>query len=86
MKEQYFKLSKLVIFNFIFAHFIASMLIAMSKLDNTVNWMVSSKIYHEEWYVQYMWSYYWATTIMMTVGFGDFLPITFKEGFIVSFL
>jgi len=25
---------------------------------------------------QYVWAYYWATTIMLTVGFGDIAPVT----------
>jgi len=30
------------------------------------------------WYKQYVWGYYWGTTIMLTVGFGDITPANFK--------
>lgn len=26
------------------------------------------------WSDQYVWAYYWATTVMLTVGFGDIVP------------
>jgi len=26
------------------------------------------------WFEQYVWGYYWAVTIMLTVGFGDIVP------------
>jgi len=26
---------------------------------------------HAPWFQQYVWGYYWGTTIMLTVGFGD---------------
>ena len=40
----------------------------------------------ELWNIQYFWAYYWATTIMMTVGFGDFLPNNYQEAYVVAFL
>lgn len=36
--------------------------------------MVRLGIAEEVWYVKYVYAYYWGTTIMMTVGFGDVLP------------
>lgn len=31
------------------------------------------------WYEQYSWAYYWGTTIMLTVGFGDLSAANYKE-------
>lgn len=84
--DQYYKLFHLIIFNLIFAHFIASILLAMTALDRSNNWMVKHELTFEPWYVQYFWSYYWAATTMMTVGFGDFSPVTYAESLIVTFL
>jgi hypothetical protein len=30
------------------------------------------------WYEQYSWAYYWGTTIMLTVGFGDIAAANYK--------
>ena len=43
-------------------------------------------INQEVWYIQYIWGYYWATNIIMTVGFGDFTPNTYQEAYFVGFL
>jgi hypothetical protein len=45
-KDQYFKLFQVIIFNFIFAHFVASILFAMSKMDTHENWMIAKNIDH----------------------------------------
>ena len=34
----------------------------------------------------YIWSYYWACTIMMTVGFGDISPVDYRESIVVAFI
>lgn len=43
----------------------------MANIDYTQNWKVKFGISNAEWYVQYVWGYYWGTNIMLTVGFGD---------------
>lgn len=77
-KEQYFNLLKVALFNILFAHFVCSMLLAMSLIDSEKNWRVYKAINEEPWYIQYIWAFYWACTIIMTVGFGDFSAFYFK--------
>lgn len=43
-KDQYYKLFKLIIFNILFAHFIACMLLWMIKLDFSQNWIISKNL------------------------------------------
>jgi len=33
-----------------------------------------------------MWAYYWATTIMMTIGFGDITATNHSEAVVLAFL
>jgi hypothetical protein len=33
-----------------------------------------------------MWAYYWATTIMMTIGFGDITATNHGEAIVLAFL
>ncbi len=45
--------------------------------------MIQEKVYYKEQYIQYIQSYYWATNIMMNVGFGDISALIHKEVIIV---
>ncbi len=58
------------------AHILAIFLIAMAGTNND-NWMNNKDIYLAPWYEKYAWAYYWATTIMLTVGFGDLSATNF---------
>ena len=85
-KEQYWALIKVVLINFIFTHCVAILLIAMSSLSATNNWMVKFGIYHSPWHEKYMWAYYWGNTAMLTIGFGDITPATAHEAFCLTFI
>lgn len=52
----------------------ASIILAMAKIEPENSWMVGAGVYEASWQTKYVYAYYWATTIMMTVGFGDILP------------
>lgn len=65
--------------NFVYAHFIAILLLMMSWLDEDESWMIAKNILDSPWYEQYSWAYYWGTTIMLTVGFGDISAANYKE-------
>jgi len=50
----------------------------ISGLDEQHSWLIKLGIQNAEWYEQYVWAYYWGTTIMLTVGFGDISPGNYK--------
>jgi hypothetical protein len=76
-RGRYWKLMKVFVFNILFAHFTASIFLAMLKLNDEKSWY-KSKAYITEnpgWFELYLWSLYWACTTMMTIGYGDFSPV-----------
>ena len=85
-------LMRVVIFDIIFGHLIAVALLAISNINPDSNW-VTVKLVNNNfidsslvWHKLYIWSYYWACTIMMTVGFGDISPVDYREAIVIAFL
>lgn len=78
--EQYWSLVKVVLFNFCFAHLLAVFLTATARVspDNR-NWHTARGIQDASWFEKYVWAYYWGTTIMLTIGFGDLVAVTYEE-------
>ena len=66
------------------AHILAVILIMVSWLNEKDNWLTKVNAISAAWYEQYSWAYYWGTTIMLTIGFGDILPVNYKEALILT--
>lgn len=79
-KTQLWSLIAVVMSNIFFAHLIGCILLALYYMDSTPdhsnNWLYLNKISNLPWNERYFYAFYWAVTIMMTVGFGDFTPKT----------
>lgn len=58
----------------------------MTGLNENMNWMVVKGIYTAPWVERYIWSYYWGTNIMLTVGFGDVVASTYQEAICLIFI
>ena len=87
-KERYWNLTKVLILNLLFAHFMAGIFLAMLKMDNAISWYNTKATVpvDPDWFELYVWAFYWSCTTMITVGYGDFSPATSGEAIIVSFL
>lgn len=77
--EEYWKLVKVFLFNYTFAHIVCVLLILMAKLNPQNNWIKSNNLAALPWGERYIWAYYWATNIILTVGFGDIHAVTSLE-------
>lgn len=65
---------------------IALVLAAMAGLSPQANWMTAKGIEGQSWVEQYIWSYYWANNIMLTVGFGDMVASNYQEAVCLIFI
>ena len=65
------------------AHLLSVLLIMITWLDTEHNWLSKVDAMKAPWYEQYSWAYYWGTTIMFTVGFGDISAVHYKEALFV---
>ena len=70
-KEQYYGLIKVILTNFAIGHILSILLNLMALLSHGNNWWLKLSISKADWFIKYIWGYYWGTNIMLTVGFGD---------------
>ena len=70
--EKYLGLVKIILINFFIAHCLSIILNVMANFEvEGVSWHDLKDLDGQHWFQKYIWGYYWGTTIMLTVGFGD---------------
>lgn len=58
----------------------------MALINPSENWLVNHQLAAAPWHVRYIWGVYWGTTIMFTVGFGDFAATNHMEALCLTFI
>ena len=77
-----FSLLKLGLLITAVAHWFACMWHLIATIDdqnNYFNWIVRHNYIDSKWTEKYLASLYWAVTTIVTVGYGDVIPMTKNE-------
>lgn len=85
-REQYMGLLSILVMNVCFAHILSIVLNGMTIFSPDNNWLTQKQIMDRPWYERYVWGYYWGTTVMLTVGFGDIAATNFQEALCLIFI
>ena len=85
-KEQYWSIIKVFLFNFFYAHFLALVLSLISQINVKQSWIMQKNLLDAPWYQIYIWAYYWAVNMMLTVGFGDIVASNHIEALCLIFV
>jgi hypothetical protein len=72
--------------NLFVCHLLACILIAITYIEPNNSWMTTYGIDLSPWYQQYLWSYYFGTTIILTIGFGDLHAANYIEATFIIFI
>lgn len=84
--EQIWGIFLVLIVNFMFAHVISLVLNGMAMINPEQNWWYLKNCQDDMWYVKYVYGVYWASNIMLTVGFGDIVATNWYEGLSLVFI
>jgi hypothetical protein len=53
--------------------------IEKDQLEMTNNWLIAQGIENESFFTKYLYSLYWSTITILTIGYGDLVPVTNPE-------
>lgn len=85
-KEHYLSLLKILLVNFVLGHFLSICLNLITQIQPQRSWYQKIGIQNSEWFIKYVWGYYWGTNIMLTVGFGDISANNYYEAILLIFI